>query len=93
MFSYYKREYAQTVLSLLTALEGVMLSFYGYSIGSNARKPNIPDLINQIKNTPSHFPAGNPMAIGHDMYREHSCDFWRSGFTGTPVSRISPCRF
>src|SRR5208337_761048 len=39
MFSYYKREYAQTVLSLLTALEGVMLSFYGYNIGSNAQKP------------------------------------------------------
>lgn len=70
MFSYYKREYAQTVLSLLTALEGVMLSFYGYNIGSNARKPNIPDLINRIKNTASGFPAGNPMATGHDMYRD-----------------------
>ena len=36
MFSYYKREYAQTVLSLLTALEGVMLSFFGYNIGTNS---------------------------------------------------------
>jgi len=70
MFSYYKREYAQTVLSLLTALEGVMLSFYGYNIGSNAQKPNIPDLISRIKNTAARFPAGNPMAIGHDMYRD-----------------------
>jgi hypothetical protein len=70
MFSYYKREYAQTVLSLLTALEGIMLSFYGYNIGSAAQKPNIPDLINRIKNTASRFPAGDPMAIGDDMYRD-----------------------
>ena len=70
MFSYYKREYAPTVLSLLTALEGVMLSFYGYNIGSNARKPNIPDLISRIKNAAARFPAGNPMAIAHDMYRD-----------------------
>jgi hypothetical protein len=70
MFSYYKREYAQTVLSLLTALEGVMLSFYGYNIGSNAQKPNIPDLISRIKNTAAPFPAGSPLATGHDMYRD-----------------------
>ena len=79
MFSYYKRKYAQTVLSLLTALEGVMLSFYGYNIGSAAQKPNIPDLINRIKNTASRFPAGNPMPIGHDMYRDTLVRFlvWR----------------
>jgi hypothetical protein len=70
MFSYYKREYAQTVLTLLTALEGVMLSFYGYNIGSNAQKPNIPDLIKRIKSTASRFPAGTSLAIAHDMYRD-----------------------
>lgn len=70
MFAYYKREYAQTVLSLLTALEGILLSFYGFNIRSNERKPNIPELINKVKSTAARFPAGNPMAIGHDMYRD-----------------------
>lgn len=69
MFSYYKREYAQAVLCLLTALEGVMLLFYGYSIGSGA-KPNIPDLINRIKTRSSGFPPDNPMDAAHDMYRD-----------------------
>jgi hypothetical protein len=69
MFSYYKREYAQSVLCLLSALEGVMLSFHGYNINSSATKPNIPDLINKIKTTPSPFP-GTPLDVAHDMYRD-----------------------
>jgi hypothetical protein len=70
MFSYYKREYAQTVLSLLTAMEGVMLSSYGHNMGSGTQKPSIPDLITRIRDTAARFPSGNPMAIAHDMYRD-----------------------
>ena len=58
------------MLTLLTTLEGVMLSFYGYSINASGQKPTIPALIDRIKRTASGFAAGEPMAIGHDMYRD-----------------------
>lgn len=70
IFSYYKREYAPAVLSLLTALEGVMLSFYGYDINTGATKPNIPDLIRKIRQTKSGFPPGGDMDTRHDIYRD-----------------------
>jgi hypothetical protein len=69
IFSYYKREYAPSVLCLLSALEGVMLSFYGYNLGLATRKPTIPDLINKIRTTPSPFASGS-LKTAHDMYRD-----------------------
>lgn len=70
MFSYYKREYAQSALCLLTALEGVLLSYYGYNINSGLKKPNIPDLIAKIRQTQSGFPPGSPMDLRHNLFRD-----------------------
>lgn len=69
IFSYYKREYPQAVLCLLSALEGVMLSFYGYSISSSVVKPSIPSLIEKIATTSSPF-LGTSAEVAHDMYRD-----------------------
>jgi len=70
MFSYYKREYAQATLCLLTALEGVMLSFYGYNFSTGAKKPSIPDLINKIRKTNAGYPAGSDMDLRHNLFRD-----------------------
>lgn len=73
IFSYYKREYAQATLCLLTALEGVMLSFYGYSINSAISKPNIPELINKIEAASAPTYPGSQdqlLQTAHDMYRD-----------------------
>jgi hypothetical protein len=51
------------------------LLFYGYNIGTGTPKPNIPDLTGRIKNTASRFPPGNPLTVGHDMYRDTLVQF------------------
>lgn len=70
IFSYYKREYVQSVLCLLSALEGVMLSFDGYDINTGATKPSIPDLIQKIVQTTSGFGANDDEEIRHNVYRD-----------------------
>ncbi len=73
IFAYYKREYPASVLCLLCALEGVMLSFYGYSFSGTAKKPSIPDQIKKIKTTTSTY--GAPLDAAHDMYRDTLVSF------------------
>jgi hypothetical protein len=76
IFSYYKREYPQAVLCLLSALEGVMLSFNGYRIASVTTKPSIPALIDAIATTTSRFPEAS-LNAAHDMYRDTLVRFLR----------------
>ncbi|MEI9899206.1 MAG: hypothetical protein WDN31_02685 [Hyphomicrobium sp.] len=69
MFAYYKREYASAVLLLLSALEGIMLSYYGFQIGTGGPKPSIGALIGKI--AASHAPPRHAdLSAAHDMYRD-----------------------
>jgi hypothetical protein len=70
MFSYYKRDYAQAVSCLLIALEGVMLSFYGYTMGGTIQKPDIQALIARIRKTRSGMSIGSDMDKRHNIYRD-----------------------
>ena len=45
---YYKNDYLSTVLCLLPAIEGTLLSYYGWQYGQS-RKPSIGDLIKEIE--------------------------------------------
>ena len=58
------------MLCLLSALEGVMLSFDGYDINTGANKPYIPDLTKKISQTTSGFGANSAMDIRHNTYRD-----------------------
>jgi hypothetical protein len=73
IFSYYKRDYAQSILCLLSALEGIMLSFYGYSIDCSSNKPSIAELIGKIKSSTSDLEQ--PLDAAHDMYRDTLVSF------------------
>lgn len=77
IFSYYKREYAQSVLCLLSALEGIMLAFYGYNIAVNTSKPSIPSLLGRIRATASPSRDAD-LTTAHDMYRDTLATFLES---------------
>lgn len=62
IFSYYKREYAQSVVCLLTALEGVLLSIDGYD-SKGTKFPNTTKLIETVRNT-------RPLDARHEVFRD-----------------------
>jgi hypothetical protein len=64
---YYKREYAASVLTLLPALEGVLLSHYGWQFGVE-RKPPVSKLIEKIRNQ-SLASKAKPLQDAFQMYR------------------------
>lgn len=69
IFSYYKREYAQAVLCLLSALEGILLSFYGFNIKGSQQRPSLPDLLKCIKTATLPYNVRD-FEVAHDMYRD-----------------------
>lgn len=75
IFSYYKHEYAQTVVSLLTALEGVLLSYYGYDIAAGGRKPSFKDLITKIKTSHVSHPANALVDSRYSIFRDTLATF------------------
>lgn len=62
---YYKHDYLSCVLALLPAVEGVLLSHYGWTIGS-ARKPGQNRFIQKIK---SNVPKSS-LIKRHELYAE-----------------------
>ncbi len=71
IFSYYKREYAQSVCTLLTVFEGVLLSMAGYKFGAGQRKPSISQMLNSLRSPGSQqFAPGSDMDNGFSMYRD-----------------------
>jgi len=48
LLHYFKNDFFSVVLCLLPAIEGILLSYFGWQFG-NARKPKIKDLIDEIE--------------------------------------------
>jgi hypothetical protein len=95
ILSYYKHDYAQSVLCLLTALEGILLSFYGFDFSASERKPGIRQLIDKVRNNP-YRSLGGPDGAAYAMYRDTLVKFledWiykdtdRSDFTLSVLNR------
>ncbi len=74
IFSYYKRDYIGAILCLLAALEGILLSFYGWTPASPQRKPKFAELTKMLRGTtlPYDAPA---IGVMHDMYRDTFVEF------------------
>lgn len=70
MFSYYKREYAQSVHLLLSSLEGILLSYYGWKPGVAPKgKPDIKKkLIAKVKDA-------RPIDARHELFRNTLTQF------------------
>lgn len=74
IFAYYKHDYIGATLCLLAAMEGVLLSFYGWTLASSQTKPRILDLVRRVRTT--QIPYNEPdLAIAHNMYRDILADF------------------
>lgn len=74
IFSYYRRDYIGAALCLLAAMEGILLSFCGWTLGNPDRKPTIPGLITRVRTAP--LPYEEPtIAVLHNMYRDTFADF------------------
>ncbi len=74
IFAYYKRDYIGSALCLTAAMEGILLSFYGWKRGSSRRKPSIPKLIRLLRS--AEIPYKSPdLSIAHNMYRDILADF------------------
>lgn len=72
--SYYRREYLPATLTLLPAIEGVLLSYYGWQFGGQEEKPSPKQLIDRIRTT--DFAALQaPMRDASVMFRDTLADF------------------
>lgn len=67
IFSFFKREYAATVVLLLSALEGILRSFANIGINDN-KKPILKTIIGLVKN--SSALENNTTDDIHDLYRD-----------------------
>lgn len=70
---YYKREYAASVLTLLPALEGVLLSHYGWNFGAD-RKPKVSKLIQALREKQLDGDP-QPLQDAFSMYKTVLVDF------------------
>ena len=75
IFAYYKKEYAAAVLLLLAALEGILLSVAGWTLGSPQR-PGHKRLIEIVRSSTSGH--SGTLAQAHDMYRDVFANFLES---------------
>jgi len=69
---YYKRDFLSCVLCLLPAIEGILLSYYGWSIGDE-RKPTYSQLIKKIEESKKM----TELPERYDMYRSTLVEFLR----------------
>jgi len=69
-----QREYIACVLCLLSALEGILLSNFGWSIQSGRQKPTIPELIRAVRLAKSPSNSAE-LIIDHDLFRTTLADF------------------
>ena len=74
IFSYYKRDYAGTVLLLLSALEGVLVALSGWQIGTGAQ-PGHQQLIRNVRESVPGRKLAPPLVAAHDMYRDVFANF------------------
>lgn len=74
IFAYYKRDYIGAALCLLAAMEGILLSFYGWKLASSVTKPSIPQLVRRVRTT--EIPYQDPgLSVAHNMFRDVLADF------------------
>jgi hypothetical protein len=73
IFAYYKRDYIGSALCLLAAMEGILLSFCGWKLGTSERKPSFPGIVRQLRETELPKKASD-LSIAHDMYRDILAD-------------------
>jgi hypothetical protein len=74
IFAYYKHDYIGSALCLIAAMEGILLSFYGWKLADSQKKPSIPDLVTQLRATEIPYEAPN-LSIAHNLYRDTLADF------------------
>jgi hypothetical protein len=74
IFAYYKRDYIGSSLCLLAAMEGILLSFYGWKLSGSEKKPSLPNLVRRLRATEIPYKAPDH-SIAHNMYRDTLADF------------------
>lgn len=73
ILNYYKQDYISCVLTMLTIIEGVLLSFYGWQIGK-VKKPSFNQLLVKVKKT-EHESKNGAIGQAYEMYKETLLEF------------------
>lgn len=72
--AYYKRDYISAALTLLPAIEGILLNYYGWKFGSKESKPSPQQLINHVLAT-EFTNSPTSQRVKSTMFRDTLAEF------------------